>query len=197
MASFQILGRGKSSGRQRKRSVRAIDQAAALALMEAEGTLVDHCVELPYPQASPELRDHVASLGIRISEDSSRPECVFEILRWCLVNRRHAAIRYLTDVEGNPWSAHVEPHGFQRSPEGFRLRCYLPAHENEPDVVSDFQVSGWHLYLLEDIDSVEATESKFEPRPYRRTDDEASMTISFRVEKRDRSNLAWSRRGWD
>lgn len=162
--------------------MRAIDQAAALALMEAEGTLVDTCVELPYPQASLELRDHVASLGVRMSEDSSRPECVFEILHWCLVNRRYAAIRYLTDVEGNPWCARVEPHGFQRSREGFRLRCYLPAQENEPDVVSDFQVSGWHLYLLEDIDSVEATESKFESRPYRRTDDEVSMTISFRVE---------------
>jgi len=163
--------------------VRAIDQAAALALVEAEGTVVDRCVELPHPSASPELRERVANLGIGLSDDSSRPECVFEILRWCLVNRRHAAIQYLADVEGSPWFARVEPHGFERSREGLRLRCYLPAQENEPDVVADFQVSGWHLYLLEDIDSAEAIDSQFESRPYRRADDEEPITIPFRVEK--------------
>lgn len=161
--------------------MRAIDQAAALATMEAEGTLVDECVELPYPLASRELRDHLLGLGVTIAEEPSRPECVFEILRWCILNRRRAHIQHLTDVEGNPWRAQVEPHGFRRSREGFRLRCYLPWQENEPDVVSDFQTAGWHLYLVEDIDWVQATQSAFEARPYRRTDDEASLEISFRA----------------
>ena len=179
MPTFEIAGKGKASGRKRKRTVRTIDRAAALAVMEAEGTLVDECVELPYPPASHELRDRVLSLGVSITDDASHPECVFEVLRWCIVHRRCARIRYLTDVDGNPWSAVVEPHGFQRSREGFRLRCYLPPDEHEPDVVSDFQIAGWHLYLIEDIEQIEATSLAFEQRPYRRTDDEVSITISF------------------
>ena len=46
MPWFQILGRGPS-GRKRKRSVRVIDEATARAMMEAEETTVDECVELP------------------------------------------------------------------------------------------------------------------------------------------------------
>ena len=179
MPSFQISGRGQSTGRNRKRTVRAIDRPAALNMMKAEGTLVDECVELPYPLASRELRDHLSGLGVSLAEEASLPECVFEVLRWCIVNRRRVHIQHLTDVEGKPWRAQVEPHGFQRSREGFRLRCYLPGQDNEPDVISDFQIAGWHLYLIEDIDWVQATESLFEPRPYRRTDEEVSLEISF------------------
>ena len=108
------------SGRKRKRTLQA------LTLIEAEGTLVDECAELPYPLASPELRSHLLGLGVITADDASYRECVFEVLRWCIVHRRCARIRYLTHVEGHPWSAVVEPHGFQRSREGFRLRCYLP-----------------------------------------------------------------------
>jgi hypothetical protein len=179
MATFQILGRGKASGKRRKRTLRVIDRAAALTLMEAEGTFVDECVELPYPLASPELCNHLLGLGVTIADDASHPECVFEVLRWCIAHRRCARIRYLTNVEGNPWSTVVEPHGFRRSREGFRLRCYLRPDEHEPDVVLDFQITGWHLYLIEDIEQIEATSSAFEQRPYRRTDDEVSITISF------------------
>jgi hypothetical protein len=177
--TFQILGRGKASGRARKRTLRVIDRATALKMMEDEGTLVDECVELPYPAASPELRNHLLGLGVTTADDASHPECVFEALRWCIVHRRCARIRHLTDVEGNPWIAVVEPHGFRRSREGFRLRCYLPPSEHEPDVVADFQIAGWHLYLIEDIEQIEVTSAAFEQRPYRRTDDEVSITISF------------------
>ena len=179
MPTFQISGRGKISERKRRRSVRVIDRATVLKLMEAEGTLVDECVELPYPPASPALRDYVLGLGVSLAHDASHPECVFEVLRWCIVHRRAARIRYLTDIDGSPWNAVIEPHGFQRSREGFRVRCYLPPTEPEPDVVADFQVSGWHLYLIEDIEQIEVTSVAFEPRPYRRTDDEVSITISF------------------
>ena len=101
------------------------------------------------------------------------------MLRWCILHRRCARIRYLTDVEGPPWTAVVEPHGFERSREGLRLRCYLPPSEHEPDVVSDFQISGWHLYLIEDIERIKPASLAFEQRPYRRTDDEVSVGISF------------------
>src|SRR4051794_28971985 len=101
MPTFQIFGRGKTSGRKRKRTVRTVDGAAALALMEAEATLVDECVELPYPLATPGLRDHLLSLGVTVTDDASHPECVFEVLRWCIVHRRCARIRYMTDVDGN------------------------------------------------------------------------------------------------
>lgn len=76
----------------------------------------------------------------------------------------------------------IEPHGFRRSKEGFRVRCYLPPQENEPDVVTADQTEGWHLYLIEDIDWIEATQTGFTPRPYKRNDDEASITISFKAE---------------
>jgi hypothetical protein len=179
MPTFQIVGRGNTSGRKRGRSVRVVDRANALKLMEAEDTLVDECVELPYPPASPELRDYVLRLGLSLSHDASHPECVFEVLRWYIVHRRCARIRYLTDVDGTPWRPVVEPHGFHRSREGFRLRCYLPPAEHEPLVVSDFQIAGWHLYLIEDIEQIEATDVIFNERPYRRTDDDAPITISF------------------
>ena len=179
MPTFQITGRGNASGRTRKRTVRAIDRDTALLLMEADGMHVNECVELPYPPAAPDLRDHLHSLGVTLADNASLPECVFEVLRWCIVHRRCARIRYLTDVDGNPWIAVVEPHGFQRSREGFRVRCYLPPADAEPDVVSDFQISGWHLYLIEDIERIEASASSFAERPYRRADDDERITISF------------------
>jgi hypothetical protein len=76
-------------------------------------------------------------------------------------------------------SARQTTHRTRRSREGFRLRCYLPPTEDEPDVVCDYQIAGWHLYLIEDVERVEVTSSVFERRPYRRTDDDASITISF------------------
>jgi hypothetical protein len=178
MPIFHIVGRGKASGRARKRTLRMLDRDTALAMMEAEGTAVDECVQLPYPPASRELRNHLRSFGVSTADDASHPECVFEVLRWCIVQCRAARIRYLTDAQGNPWTVVVEPHGFQRSKEGFRLRCYLPPSDNEPDVVCDYQIAGWHLYLIEDIEEVEVTSSAFERRQYGRTDD-VSITISF------------------
>lgn len=179
MPTFQIVGKGKTSNRTRKRTVRAIDRDTALALMDAAGTTVSECVELPYPTASRELRDHLVNLGVRVADDASLPECVFEVLRWCITQRRCARITYLANGDGTPWSAVVEPHGFQRSREGFRLRCYLPPSDDEPDVVFDFQVAGWHLYSIEDINQIEGTSLGFENRPYRRAGEDASIAISF------------------
>lgn len=181
MASFQISGRGRSSGRRRRRTVRAVDRESALAVMEAEGAIVDECVELPYPLASPEILDHLKGLGVSVSEGASMPECVFEVMRWCIVRHRLVHIQHLEDVEGQPWRAEVEPHGVHRSREGYRLRCFLPPRQGEPDVVADFQVAGWHLYLIEDISWIEAAANTFEPRPCRRLDDEVTSSITFRV----------------
>jgi hypothetical protein len=181
MPSFEISGHGKSTGRKRKREVRAIDRSTAIAIVEAEDTLVDDCVELPYPSADRELLDQVATLGITVGDEPSRPECVFEVLRWCILHRRVALIVHLTDIDGNPWRATVEPHGFRRSKEGIRLRCYVAAQTDEPEVVADFKIEGWHLYLVEDIQWAQATSTSFEARPYRRSGDEISISISFRV----------------
>jgi hypothetical protein len=160
--------------------MRALDRDTVLASMESEGTLVDECIELPYPTAEPSLVDQVTRLGISVPDHPTKPECVFEVLSWCARNQRVASISYLTDLEGRPWRTSVEPHGFRRSKEGFRLRCYRPAAVNDPDVVSDFQTDGWHLYLIEDIEWAEATPSSFHPRPYSRSHDEVSISISFR-----------------
>ena len=117
-------------------------------MAEAEDTVVDECVELPYPPAEPSLVQQVVRLGIEVGDAPSKPECVFEILRWCIHHRRVARIVYHTDVQGNPWRPDVEPHGFRRSRDGFRVRCYLPPRDDEPEVVSDYQTTGWHLYLV-------------------------------------------------
>lgn len=61
--------------------------------------------------------------------------------------------------------------------KAIRVRCYLPARDDEPECRMDFQMSGWHLYLLEDIDTIEAAAAPFEPRAYRRTDEDVSITI--------------------
>ena len=66
-------------------------------------------------------------------------------------------------------------------PRCTRLHCYLPAQPDEPDVVSDFQIDGWHLYLVENIESAQVTLTKFDPRPYVRNDDEISISISFKT----------------
>jgi hypothetical protein len=180
MPFFEVIGRGKDSGRQRRREIRALDQATVLATMEAEGTLVDQCIELPYPAASPQLIEVTDRLGLALGEEASKPECVFEILNWCHQHHRVALIEYLTDIEGRPWRTFVEPYGFRRSKEGFRLRCFRPLEENEPEVVSDFQTEGWHLYLVEDIEWAAPAAGSFRPRPYRREPDEVSISISFR-----------------
>ena len=181
MPSFQVIGHGRASGRKRKRDVRALDRATVLEIMEAEGTVVDECIELPYPAAEKALAGHLAHLGVAMPAEPSRPACVFEILNWCIRNRRVASVQYLTDVEGNPWRTRVEPHGFRKSKEGFRVRCCRPEEPDEPDVVNDFQASGWHFYLIEDIDWAEATPASFQPRPYTRNQDEVSIVISFRA----------------
>ncbi len=180
MPTFQVTGRGKATNRKRRRTARALERATVLAMMEAEGTLVDECIELPYPSAEQALVEQVTRLGIFVPDRPSQPECGFEVLNWCVRNQRVASIKYLTDVEGSPWRTSVEPHGFRRSKEGFRLRCYRPAEPNEPDVVSEFQTDGWHLYLIEDIEWAEATPASFQSRPYARSRDEVSISISFR-----------------
>lgn len=161
--------------------MRALDRATVLEMMEAEATDVDECIELPYPSAEQALVDQVARLGLSLPDRPSQPECVLEVLNWCIRNLRIASIKYLTDVEGNPWRTNVEPYAFRRSKEGFRLRCYRPVEQDEPDVVSDFQIDGWHLYLIEDIEWAEATPASFQPRPYTRSRDEVSIDISFRA----------------
>lgn len=180
MPWFQISGRGVLTGRKRRREVRVLDRATALAMMAAEDTLVEECVELPDPQADAKLVAHAEGLGVSFEYQPSRPECIFEILRWCVIHHRVVSITYHTDLDGIPWQPGVEPHGFQRSKEGFRLRCYLPSGDSEPEVVFESQVAGWHLYLIEDIEWAEATEEIFKPRPYRHIDDEVAITMTLR-----------------
>ena len=172
MPSFQIGAR---------RVLRQTTEAHACAIGEAtperdgeEGTAVRHassCVS-----TWPIGRERAAALGVAFVTRPSGMRTKFFAGACCTASMPSSARR----TASSP--ARVEPHGFHRSREGYRLRCYLPAREDELDVVSDFQVAGWHLYLLEGIEAIEAMETPFEPRAYRRTDDDVSMTISFRSE---------------
>lgn len=51
-----------------------------LAIMIAEGTLVEDCLELPQPAANRTLVAQVEGLGITLPVEPSGPECVFEVL---------------------------------------------------------------------------------------------------------------------
>lgn len=175
MPTFRFVVRGAKTGRTRKPVVRAIDLATARASVEAEGTLIEGWEELPFPPASPELIDQVRRLGVELPAEPTQPECVFEILRWCVVNCRDATIALPVDAYSPPWRATVEPHGFRRSKEGLRLRCWFTEPDDAPEVVTDDQTTGWHLYLIEDIEWAEVGERTFEPRAYKRAEDEAAV----------------------
>jgi hypothetical protein len=56
----------------------------------------------------------------------------------------------------------------------------MPPRPDEADVVYDFQVAGWHLCLIEDIEWAEATLRTFEHRSYTRATDEVGPSIVFR-----------------
>lgn len=178
MPTFQITGHGGRSGRKRRRTIRAINRRTAIAMAEESDTVVDEVSELPQPPASPELLARAAALPGRLPVPASRTDCVVAILTWCAENHRTAAITYLSDLGGNPWRPEIEPYAFSSSREGTRLRCFLPARDPYPDVVADFQTEGWHLYLVEDIESGEVMPTHFEPRPYRRFREEASLLIT-------------------
>jgi hypothetical protein len=145
--------------------------------------VVQQAIKLPSPSAMPEQISHAESLGIKLSENASRIEVVISILS-VLIERHHIAqIVYLTDLNGKPWKPLIEPYAFQKSEEGIRLRCWVYEGEPIPDWRSDYltEDKGWHLYLIDDIESVRDTDKSFVPRQYRRQDD-VTLTISVSLE---------------
>ena len=140
--------------------------------------LFQQAIKLPSPSATSEQINHAESLGIKLSKNASRIEVVLSILL-VLIDRHHIAqVVYLTDLNGKPWKPLIEPYAFQKSKEGIRLRCWV--YENEPilDAGLGYQTEGWHLYLINDIESVRDTGKSFVPREYRQSDE---LTITLRI----------------
>ena len=181
MPKFQIIGKGKMTNRIRKRTYQAFDETTAITMAEAEDTSVEQVIQLPTPPARPEQVDHAKSLGVPLTGNPDRFEIVISILCVLINERRKAHIIYLSDIDGKSWSPIIEPYSFQRSKQGIRLRCWVYEPKPTADVVSDFQTEGWHLYLVDDIESVLDTGESFESREYRHST-ENDIVIHFGVE---------------
>jgi hypothetical protein len=179
MPTYRISGRGKKTNRKRSGVYRAIDRATALAMAEAAETVVSEVVQLPEPPPTPAQLAYARSVGLKIGADATRTDVVVALLQRHARRQRIAEIVYLTTIDGAPWTARVEPYIFQPSREGLRLRCFVLPTAPEPDVIADFQESGWHLYLVEDIEDVRDGGAGFVSRPYRRSADEVSITIEL------------------
>ena len=131
----------------------------------------------PNPAPTTAQREYARSIGLKVSRDATRSDLFVAVLKRHARRRRLAKIVYLTSIDGKSWSARIEPYAFQRSREGLRVRCFVHPDDPEPDVVADFQTSGWHLYLVDDIEDVSDGGDSFAPRPYSRVEDEATFSI--------------------
>ncbi|MBN1796056.1 MAG: hypothetical protein JW804_05230 [Sedimentisphaerales bacterium] len=166
MPKFCIIGEGRNSNRKRKRIYQAFDKATAVAMAESEETIVEQVSQLQNPSASPEQIAYAQSLGLTLPKDADRIDVVMSILLVLADEKHKVRAVYLTDINNEPWSPIIEPYKFQRSKEGIRLRCWVYEPKPVPDVVADYQTEGWHLYLVDDIESVVDTGESFIPREY-------------------------------
>ena len=76
MPTFRITGRGRKTGRKRAGVYRAIDQATALSMAEANETKVTEILRLPDPPASPAQVEYARSLGLTFPTDVTRSDLV-------------------------------------------------------------------------------------------------------------------------
>jgi hypothetical protein len=74
MPSFEVTGRGRESGRPRKRAYVAISESLARQLAEDDGTIVDGISELPSEPPTERQVHYARSLGIKIPGGASSLE---------------------------------------------------------------------------------------------------------------------------
>lgn len=160
--TFEIVGRGPT-GRRRRRTFRAIDEATARTFAEAEQTTIESVAELAAPTAQEGLRREANALGLDLPTSASRLEAVVGILQ-ALAERCHVAeISFRED--GAPFGR-VEPYSLRRSKQGVRVRVFLLEPEELPDIIGADDIEGWHLYLVEEITSLRDTGEVFAPRAW-------------------------------
>ncbi len=167
MPKYCIIGKGVQTNRKRKRVYQAFDEAAAVAMAQADNTAVEEVSILPSLPTSAKQVAHAESLGLTLPVNPDRSMVVSSVLSVLAEKRHKARIIYSSDIDGNPWSPIIEPYKFQKHKEGIRLRCWVYEPMPARDVVADYQTEGWHLYLVDDIESAFDIGESFTPREYR------------------------------
>ena len=74
MPDFEIRGKGRDTGRKRKRVYSAPDEATAKRLAEDDGTLIEAIVEIPPEPATDRQLTYAKDLGISIPPDVSKAD---------------------------------------------------------------------------------------------------------------------------
>lgn len=74
MPDFEIKGKGRDTGRRRKRVYSAPDEATAKRLAEDDGTLIEAIVEIPPEPATDRQLTYAKDLGISIPPDVSKAD---------------------------------------------------------------------------------------------------------------------------
>lgn len=108
--------------------------------------------------ASPEQIESARRLGANIPDNPTHYHCVQAMLVRAMREKRPLIITmgtaYDDDMEERPWRARVDVEGFQKSPQGTRVRCQAEPVQRYL-VGSEQQAAGKRLFLLDDIDAVE------------------------------------------
>ena len=180
MPKYCIIGKGLQTNRKRKHIYQAFDEAAAIAMAQADNTAVEEVSILPNTPASAEQVAYAKSLGLTLPVNPDRSMVVASVLSVLAEKRRKACIVYSSDLDGDPWSPTIEPYRFQKHKRGIRLRCWVYEPKPARDVVADYQTEGWHLYLVDDIESAFDIGESFAPHEYRLgTTNEFTIRISI------------------
>ena len=167
MPKYYIIGKGLNTNRKRKRIYQAIDETTAIAMAQADSTAVENVSKLPNPPASAEQVAYAESLGLTLPVNPDRSIVTVSVLSVLAEKQHKARITYLSDLDGNPWSPIIEPYKFQKYKRGIQLRCWVYEPKPVCDVVADHQTEGWHLYLVDDIESAFDMGEPFAPREYK------------------------------
>jgi len=74
MPSYEIKGKGKDTGRKRKRIFTAPNEEEAKQLAEADGTLVEEIKEIPPDPPTERQLDYAKDLGISIPSNATKDD---------------------------------------------------------------------------------------------------------------------------
>ena len=107
MPSFEIIGKGKDTGRNRKRIYTAASESEARELAEKDGTLVEQIVELPPAPPTESQLAYARDLGLAIPKNATKTD--LSDLISVKVNKdkpsssRHLAFAELFGLETTPY----------------------------------------------------------------------------------------------
>jgi hypothetical protein len=79
MPDFEIVGKGKDTGRKRQRIYTAENESEARSKAEADGTIIESIRELPTEPATERQLSYAKDLGISIPSNPTKNEMIYLI----------------------------------------------------------------------------------------------------------------------